>query len=136
MCGVENPFGLQLNFCRIQPDVVETSLSIPPRLQGYNGMAQGGIVASVLDAAMTHCLMAEGIAAVTGDLQVRYKLPVPIDTLLHAKGFWEETTRHLYKMKAELWLTDQLLATASARFVNAPDAFKRTAITNQQHKNL
>ncbi|MFP4357057.1 MAG: PaaI family thioesterase [Puniceicoccaceae bacterium] len=130
MCGADNPVGLQLRFARTQPDVVESDLRIPARFQGYNGMAHGGIVASVLDAAMTRCLMAAGVVAVTGDLAVRYKLPVPIGGLLHARGLLEQSTKHVYKMRAELWQQRKLLATATARFVKAPEAFKQ-AVENE-----
>jgi len=117
MCGTDNPIGFKLRFSRIQHEVVETTLSVPPHFQGYNGIVHGGIVASLLDSAMTNCLLAEGIAAVTGDLNVRYKLPVPIDTQLCLRGFITETNRHLYNLKAELWQERELLATATARFV-------------------
>ena len=48
-------------------------------LQGYAGILHGGIVTSLLDAAMVNCLFAHNITAYTAEIQVRFKFPVAID---------------------------------------------------------
>jgi acyl-coenzyme A thioesterase PaaI-like protein len=44
--------------------------------QGYKGMAHGGLLATIIDIAMTQCLMGHGVAAQTVALSLRYKKPV------------------------------------------------------------
>jgi len=123
MCGAQNPVGMELHFCACEDDGVEATLTVPERFQGYRGIVHGGIVASLLDAAMTHCVKTIGHSAVTADLNVRYKHPVPIDTELALKGILVERTKHLFRLKAHLSQGRAVLATASARFVQAPADF-------------
>ena len=48
VCGLQNPFGLQLHFYDNGEDEVRCEYSIPDRYQGYPGIAHGGIVAAIL----------------------------------------------------------------------------------------
>jgi acyl-coenzyme A thioesterase PaaI-like protein len=44
--------------------------------QGYDGMIHGGILAAIIDASMTQCLMGHGIAGYTTGLSIKYRKPV------------------------------------------------------------
>ena len=44
--------------------------------QGYTDRVHGGLIAAVIDAAMTQCLMGHGITAYTADLSIKYRKPV------------------------------------------------------------
>ena len=50
-CGTENDFGLHLQF-KDDTDGCSRDVSIPPHFQSYKGVVHGGIVATLLDAAM------------------------------------------------------------------------------------
>lgn len=54
--------------------------------QGYQGVLHGGMISTLLDAAMTHCLFHQGIEAVTADLQVRFLKPVSCDQMLELRA--------------------------------------------------
>src|ERR1035438_2203533 len=78
VCSGSNPYGLGLKF---QPDGdggVSTVFLAHAALEGYPGLVHGGVIASMLDGAMTNCLFAQGIVAVMGELNVRYWKPVLI----------------------------------------------------------
>ena len=77
----------------------------------------GGVIASMLDGAMTNCLFAQGIVAVTGELTVRYWKPVLIGCELQLRAWIEGQHRPLYLMRAELAQQGCVNATASAKFM-------------------
>ena len=81
-CGLANPDGLGLDF---QPDpedprrsVVSTP-SIARRFTGAPQFLHGGIVATLLDEAMAKANALSGITAVTHQLSVDYRRPVPAE---------------------------------------------------------
>ena len=49
------------------------------RYQGYAGILHGGVISTLLDAAMVHCLFARGVTAVTAEMTVRFLREVPVD---------------------------------------------------------
>lgn len=81
----------------------------------------GGVIASLLDSAMTNCLFLRGIRAVTGELKVRYRHPVPCceELLLRARILEERGS--FYELKAELLLGEQVMAHAAAKFIRLTD---------------
>ena len=70
----------------------------------------------LLDAAMTNCLFARGIPAVTGRLNIRFRHPVKLgaNAVIHA---WViEQYPPLYVLKAELAQEGKVCALADAKF--------------------
>jgi hypothetical protein len=61
----ERDFGPGVRFDGRPDGGVEATVGCPPSWEGYGGMVQGGIIASLLDGAMTNALFARGTAAVT-----------------------------------------------------------------------
>ncbi len=117
MCGQSNPFGLGLKFtCGKDGSVTATFLG-HPALEGFQGLLHGGMVASLLDGAMTNCLFAHGRVAMTGELNVRYRKPVVIgeEMLIHA---WiTRSSPPLHLLAAELKQGNCVKAAAKAKFV-------------------
>jgi acyl-coenzyme A thioesterase PaaI-like protein len=86
-------------------------------LESYPGILHGGLVATVLDAAMTNCLFAQGIRGLTAELQVRYRDPVQAAEELQVRA-WLDSTRHgIYKLSAEITQGGNLKARAQAKFI-------------------
>jgi acyl-coenzyme A thioesterase PaaI-like protein len=86
-CGPHNADGLHLVF---EPDGVDgarSRVTLPPRLQGYRGIAQGGIVMMLLDEIMAHACRFAGERAMTASMQTRFRHPVPlgVELLLAAR---------------------------------------------------
>jgi len=75
-CGGRNGQGLRLQFRVRETGRVETSFACAAAFEGFPGFLHGGIIATLLDAAMTNCLFAHGIVAMTAELTIRYLLPV------------------------------------------------------------
>ena len=87
VCGQSNPFGLGLKFvCEEDGSVAATFLG-HPALEGFQGFLHGGMIASLLEGAMTNCLFAHGCVAMTGELNVRYREPVVIGEEMRIRGW-------------------------------------------------
>jgi len=120
VCGALNPIGLRLDFHVEDVRTVSASLKVGWLLQGYSGVLHGGVISSLLDAAMTHCLFHRGIEAVTAELLVRYLRPVPVDAPLELRAVLTYGVPPLYRLKAELRQENQIMAYGRAKFVHRP----------------
>jgi uncharacterized protein (TIGR00369 family) len=81
-CGPSNGHGLQLKFNK-GPNGSTSTVSIPPRFESYEGVVHGGVVATLLDAAMIHALQGHyGKDPLTCRLEIRFLRPVPPGELL------------------------------------------------------
>ena len=117
MCGELNPLSLKLTFNDDEQGGVRTSFYGSPWLQGYHSLLHGGIICSLLDSAMTHCLFARQIKAVTGELKVRFLEPVPAEAELTLSARITHSLPPLYRVEAQLHKDDVLMARAEAKFM-------------------
>jgi acyl-coenzyme A thioesterase PaaI-like protein len=86
------------------------------RYEGYRGCLHGGIVAMLLDAAMTHCLFARDVEAVTAKLALEYKRPTSTDAEVLVQAHLTKASPPLYHLEAVLVQSQQIRARASATF--------------------
>ncbi|MDI7260991.1 MAG: PaaI family thioesterase, partial [Thermodesulfobacteriota bacterium] len=75
-CGSNDGMGLGLKFYKHEDGTVFGNFFADPKFEGYSGIIHGGIVATLLDSAMTHCLLMKDIPALTGRLSVKYSTPI------------------------------------------------------------
>jgi acyl-coenzyme A thioesterase PaaI-like protein len=90
-------------------------------LQGYPGILHGGVVASLLDAAMTHCLFHKGVKALTAELKIRYKHAIPSGEQVVVQAQLIKCRPPLYHLKARLLLGSRTMACSEARFMRMQD---------------
>ncbi len=127
VCGLENPYGLRLAFYETGPAEVTAETTIPDRYQGFPGVVHGGIVAAMLDEAAGRAAMIGDSPRfmVTAKLEVFYRSPVPIGTLLRIVGALERHRGRLAMASAQILLPDGTIA-ANAEVILAarpgPDA--------------
>lgn len=117
LCGENNPIGLKLSFEGDDEGRVWASFRGRPELMGYDGLMHGGVIASLLDSAMTHCLFHQGVRAVTGDLRVRYLQSVPAEAELVLGAWLIRRRAPLYYLQGEVRLGERVLARAEATFM-------------------
>lgn len=117
LCGDLNPRSLKLLFSPLEDGSVDARLTVDAELQGYDGFLHGGVIASFLDAAMTHCLFHQGIQALTGDLHVRFVKPVPIGVTLDIRAWVLLSYPPLYRLRAEINVNEHKTAWAEAKFM-------------------
>jgi len=124
-CAQEAESGLRLCF-RLQPDhVVEAVHQAQPRLQGYDGILHGGVIAALADAAMTNALFARGVVALTVRLDVRYRLPVRVALPVVVRGWLVSSRPPLFNLAAELRQNGLRMARVSAVFMENPQQAPR-----------
>jgi uncharacterized protein (TIGR00369 family) len=85
-CGVANRTGLRLKFFVDEQDRVICHFKVPRRFEGPPGHVHGGVIATLLDEAMSKANRQRGIVAMTRQMEVEYLRPVPLNTLLTLEG--------------------------------------------------
>lgn len=109
--------GLGLTFKVSAKDTVSAEWFCEARYQSYPGIAHGGIIATVLDSAMTNCLLIKGISAVTANLHVEYREPVRVGGMVTVKASLVRSRSPLFVLEAEIIQDERVKATASAKFM-------------------
>ena len=85
-CGPANPSGLHLEF-QLAPDLsVVCFAQVPEDFTGHPGYLHGGVIATLLDEAMSKSIRARQVLAMTRELKVEYLLPVPSQTRIRIEG--------------------------------------------------
>lgn len=116
-CGTRNGRGLRLRFAPDGPGGARALVTLDPHLQGYRGIAHGGIVMLLLDEVMAHACGSGGDKVMTAAVAVRFRAPVPLGVALELRG--RVLARRGKIIKVEAALTDAAgttLATAQGSF--------------------
>jgi len=117
VCGA--PAGrLGVTFAVRSDSSVEATFECADLFQGYPGKIHGGIISSLLDAAMTQCLFARGEVAVTAELAVKFKKPVLTGRSATVTARMLNDYYPLYVMEAELLQDGSVAATATGKFMH------------------
>jgi uncharacterized protein (TIGR00369 family) len=122
VCGSQNKRGLKLSFHICEDGSIEGRFPCRRMFQGYDGLLHGGVISAVLDSAMTNCLFAHGITAVTGELTVRFLHPVLLGREVVVRAKIDESCSPLHRMEANLIQGNRLTAHATAKFVENKNA--------------
>ncbi len=85
-CGSANLSGLQLEFFRAPDGSVIASPTVSAAFDGHPGYLHGGIIATLLDEAMSKAVRALGKSAMTRKMEVDYQRPVPSGAPLSVVG--------------------------------------------------
>jgi len=96
---------------------VKAFVRLRPEWQGYAGALHGGMIATLLDAAMTHCLFHQRVEAMTADLRVRYLAPVPCPSRVEVRARLAGQRKMIYELDAELRVGGIVKARATAKFM-------------------
>jgi acyl-coenzyme A thioesterase PaaI-like protein len=119
-CGKENIEGLRLQFTTSGSTNTGTAM-IEKRFQGYDGVAQGGIVATILDAVMVRLLHdLFGGNPVTGRLEIRYLRSTPVESPVAVSAFIKGHRGNTCWAEAEIIHDNTLCATARGVFRIVP----------------
>ena len=117
VCSGSNPMGLALRYAP-QPDgSVSANFLGHSALEGYPGLLHGGVIAALLNGAMTNCLFARGIRGLTVELNVRYHAGVVAAEESLLRAWVEDDTSGLFQLRAELRQSSTLKASASGKFM-------------------
>jgi acyl-coenzyme A thioesterase PaaI-like protein len=125
-CGALNEGGLQLDL-HVDGDRCWTSIALDDRFQGWDGIAHGGIVCTILDEVMAWSLAASDNWGLTARLNVAFRRPVPLGRPIRAEGWITTNRRRMIATGGRIVdpATGEVLATAEATYVAADQERKR-----------
>ncbi len=116
VCGSRRADGLALRFERQADGSVAAQFDCSAVFQGYPDRLHGGVVAMLLDAAMTHCLFARNIAGLTAKLNIRYHRGVMLGVPAMVRARIVDAESPLYYLEAEVVQGQDICAAAKATF--------------------
>ncbi len=89
-CGAQNRIGMRLRFFLEPEGGVLSTLRLPKRFQGPHGFVHGGVIAAILDEAMSKAIHAgthgRTIMALTRHMETEYLRPTPLGAALTLRG--------------------------------------------------
>lgn len=125
VCGVENDYGLHLEFYKTDSGEVVVDYVVPDHFQGYPGIVHGGIVASLVDEVLGRVHMGPDPDnprfMFTARMNVQYRKNVPTGVPIKIVGRALNSKRRTATSEAEILGPDgEILAEAEALLVDVP----------------
>jgi acyl-coenzyme A thioesterase PaaI-like protein len=115
-CGTENSHGLRLQFVT-EGTTNTASIVIGEKFQGYEGIAQDRVIATILDAAMVRLLHdLFGGSPVTGRLDIRYLKATPLQRTVSVSARLAKRRGSMYWAEAEILNGTRCCAKANGTF--------------------
>ena len=119
VCGKKNPCGLGVDFTS-ENELTTGSFIACEGLESINGVIHGGILTSLMDAAMTRWLFDRGVIAFTAILKVRFRIAVSPGQQLHLIARNRKQRGRRFYMEARLYNgQDMEVASSEALFLQS-----------------
>jgi uncharacterized protein (TIGR00369 family) len=130
-CGEANTTGLQLRFFLAPDGTVVCPATVSAIFDGHPGYLHGGIIATLLDEAMSKSVRALGLVSMTRHMEIDYLRPVPSSTPLRieARVTHNEGRKHWSEAKI-LNAHGKVLAHGKGLFVEVPGERRETRAAN------
>ncbi|WP_321284385.1 PaaI family thioesterase [uncultured Vibrio sp.] len=112
-----NPHSLSVHYQQLSDHSIFGKFDVLNRHQGYTGLLHGGIASSLLDGAMTHCLLSMGVEALTAQLDVRYHAPIALKEHIEITARCEREKRGVYQLVAQLSVNEEVRVSAIGKFI-------------------
>ncbi len=126
VCGRENPVSLRMTFYLQADGEVTSEIIVPEAYAGYPGMVHGGNIVAMMDEAAGRAATADdpNRFAVTSQLTVKYRKPVPTNQLLKISGRLIKKRGKVAQAHGEIRNQGgEVLAEADALFVDIAEDF-------------
>jgi len=125
-CGAGNAVGLRLTFSVTDGEgsagAVVAEATISDQYEGPPGYLHGGIIATLLDEAMSKANRAQGVTAMTRQMSVEYLRPVPSGAPIRIEGRVTRVEGRKHWAEAKIASANGvLLASATALFIAIRD---------------
>ncbi len=124
-CGTLNAHGLRL-LIHVEPGRSWSDVTLDRRFEGWDGIAHGGILTTVIDEVMAWALVGSDNWGLTTRLSVDFRKPVEIGRPFHAEGWVTRSRRRLVDTAGRLVdpASGMELATAVGVYFAAGEARK------------
>jgi uncharacterized protein (TIGR00369 family) len=120
VCSRSNGLGLGVEFAVAEDGSVVADFGCDKTFEGYRDLVHGGVIASLIDGAMTNCIFAHGFVALTAELNVRFQRPVTTGVAATVRAWIDKSYRPLHLLKAEVIQDRTIKATAEGKFMECP----------------
>jgi acyl-coenzyme A thioesterase PaaI-like protein len=130
VCGTRNETGLRVEFRREGERVVADFLP-QEAFQGFPGVIHGGILASLLDEALSRTALLYGEWVMTGRLEIRYRQPAVVGQLLRVTAEIEQRRARMVLARGAIALADDpavVIAEARGTFLPYPEKLRQEAL--------
>ena len=125
VCGTENPHSIGITWYLDEDGSIHAEMVFTEAHQGPPGHAHGGASAAVLDEAMGAAVWRAGYSVVAVNLEINYKLPVPLGVKIIVVARIAEVHPRKILTSGEICLPDGSVAvTGRGIYVEAPHLFK------------
>ncbi len=135
ICGINNKFGVKASFYNMEDGSVGGLFTFLPEHQSYPDRVHGGMISTMIDELAGRALWVTrpDKIAVTIDLSVKYRKPVPYGVRLIGKGVITEMLSRAYTAKCAIMDSDgNVLADGTARYFMIPvDKISDTPIDDE-----
>jgi uncharacterized protein (TIGR00369 family) len=117
-CGQINPAGLHLEFSVTPDHTVICNAVVSENYEGPPGYLHGGIIATLLDEAMSKANRAHGVTAMTRQMQVEYLHPVHSNSPIRIEGLVTRSEGRKHWTEAHIQNSNgKILAKATGLFI-------------------
>jgi len=122
-CGELNEHGMHLEL-HTDPTGSWLETTLAQKFQGWDSIAHGGIVCTLLDEVMAWSVIGRGTWGMTARFAVQWRKPVPTGRSIRAEGRVTEEKRRLFRTEGRVVDPEsgEVYATAEATFVAVPPA--------------
>ena len=131
-CGPANPAGLHLEFNLAEDGTVVCLASVPDTFEGPRGFLHGGIIAALLDEAMSKAVRSRNVVGMTRHMEVDYKSPVPSCTpiRLESRVYHHEGRKH-WAEASILKADGTVLAQSKGLFIEVRPRHEQAVLTGE-----
>lgn len=123
ICGMKNKLGVKAQFYNMEDGSVGGLFTFLPEHQSYPGRVHGGMISTMIDELAGRALWVTqpDKIAVTLDISVKYRKPVPYNVPLMGRGVITEMLSRAFTAKCAVMDTDgNVLAEGTARYFIMP----------------
>lgn len=123
VCGYRNPLSLKSRFYELEGDILAGICTGVNEHQSYPGRMHGGMITALLDEAIGRAVQIKdpNMWAVTGELTIKYRKPVPLDEEIKTFCKVIKDTSRIFVGKGFIESKNgELLAEAVATYVKLP----------------
>ena len=123
ICGMNNSAGVRGQFYNMEDGSVRGLFTFREEHQSYPGRVHGGMLATMIDELAGRVLWVDcpDKIAVTMDINVKYRKPVPYNTPLKGRGMYTERLSRAYSAKCYIMdMDNNILAEGIAKYLILP----------------
>lgn len=123
ICGMNNSAGVRGQFYNMEDGSVGGLFTFREEHQSYPGRVHGGMLATMIDELAGRVLWVDcpDKIAVTMDINVKYRKPVPYNTPLKGRGMYTERLSRAYSAKCYIMdMDNNILAEGVAKYLILP----------------